>query len=499
MTGRPPTRRSLSSCTGPDTGPDSRRISEQAPLERCIGPGRGGARRHRPRAPDAGSGTPGGGAPASATPPGRRSRTTCPTPSRDAAAQLAQGGRRQARQAARRRPRDDQGKRVIKLARATKARAARRRSTSTTRWSARRTSSRSSSTSATRPTRHRRHARVRCTTRSRRRTATGTATPPTTTRRTGPRDFNRAHYQDMMFGEGESFKDFYLKQSNGRFLAKGDVSDWVKVPFNEAALRLEQASPDVDYWPSSRTPRNAWYDAQKAAGKSRRRDQDLPRAVRQGRPLRLRPRRRTSTSPTATSTTSRPSTPVRARRPVAAPRAPTRSGRTAGTPTTTTPARRARRCNKAGGVPIGNSGIWIGDYTTEPENGGLGVFAHEFGHDLGLPDLYDTAGGDNGTGVLDADVRWLVAQPRQRLDRHHAGLHGSVGEAPARLARLHDGALRHGHDGQARPGRPGDATRRPGRSSSRCPERTVVTTHNTPHSGSGEWWSGYGNDMTRRP
>jgi len=42
--------------------------------------------------------------------------------------------------------------------------------------------------------------------------------------------------------------------------------------------------------------------------------------------------------------------------------------------------------------------MWIGDYTTEPENGGLGVFSHEFGHDLGLPDLYDTAGGDNGTG-----------------------------------------------------------------------------------------------------
>jgi immune inhibitor A len=51
-----------------------------------------------------------------------------------------------------------------------------------------------------------------------------------------------------------------------------------------------------------------------------------------------------------------------------------------------------------GGSQIGNSGIWIGDYTVQPENGGLGVFAHEFGHDLGLPDMYDTAGGDNGTG-----------------------------------------------------------------------------------------------------
>ena len=48
------------------------------------------------------------------------------------------------------------------------------------------------------------------------------------------KNFDRQHYLDMMFGAGESFKDFYLKQSNGRFLAKGDVSDWVTVPYNEA-------------------------------------------------------------------------------------------------------------------------------------------------------------------------------------------------------------------------------------------------------------------------
>jgi immune inhibitor A len=50
-------------------------------------------------------------------------------------------------------------------------------------------------------------------------------------------------------------------------------------------------------------------------------------------------------------------------------------------------------------VQIGDTGYWIGDYTIEPEDGGVGVFAHEFAHDLGLPDAYNTGGGPgNSTG-----------------------------------------------------------------------------------------------------
>jgi len=46
---------------------------------------------------------------------------------------------------------------------------------------------------------------------------------------------------------------------------------------------------------------------------------------------------------------------------------------------------------KYGGIRTrGPADIWILDYTVEPEDGGVGVFAHEFGHDLGIPDLYDT-------------------------------------------------------------------------------------------------------------
>jgi immune inhibitor A len=63
---------------------------------------------------------------------------------------------------------------------------------------------------------------------------------------------------------------------------------------------------------------------------------------------------------------------------------------------------------EAGGGSLGANAIWshrwdLGanyqipgtsysafDYTLEPEDGAAGVFAHEFGHDLGLPDEYDT-------------------------------------------------------------------------------------------------------------
>jgi immune inhibitor A len=55
------------------------------------------------------------------------------------------------------------------------------------------------------------------------------------------------------------------------------------------------------------------------------------------------------------------------------------------------------------GSPIGGSSKWIGDYTVEPENGGVGVFSHEFGHDYGLPDLYDTSG---NTGGAENSTAW---------------------------------------------------------------------------------------------
>jgi immune inhibitor A len=48
--------------------------------------------------------------------------------------------------------------------------------------------------------------------------------------------------------------------------------------------------------------------------------------------------------------------------------------------------------------PFSNRGVRVYAYSTEPEDGRLGVFAHEFGHVLGLPDLYDTTYRTRGVG-----------------------------------------------------------------------------------------------------
>jgi immune inhibitor A len=60
-------------------------------------------------------------------------------------------------------------------------------------------------------------------------------------------------------------------------------------------------------------------------------------------------------------------------------------------------------------TPFVNNGVRAYAYFTAPEDGRLGVFSHEFGHFIGLPDLYDTSYRSRGVGdwCLMAGGSWL--------------------------------------------------------------------------------------------
>lgn len=70
-------------------------------------------------------------------------------------------------------------------------------------------------------------------------------------------------------------------------------------------------------------------------------------------------------------------------------------------------------------APFVANGVKAFAYFTAPEDGRLGVFAHEFGHFIGLPDLYDTSYRSRGAGD------WCLMA---------GGSWGGNGDLPARLS-----------------------------------------------------------------
>jgi len=73
---------------------------------------------------------------------------------------------------------------------------------------------------------------------------------------------------------------------------------------------------------------------------------------------------------------------------------------------------------KCDGVTLGGSGTC--GYALVTENTPMGTFAHEFGHDLGLPDLYDTSYSCNGIG------RWCLMSTGNHLDSGRTPAHLSA-------------------------------------------------------------------------
>ncbi|WP_406631742.1 immune inhibitor A domain-containing protein [Amycolatopsis sp. WGS_07] len=195
-------------------------------------------------------------------------------------------------------------------------------------------------------------------------------------------DFNRQHYQDLFFGDRTpSFKDFYRQQSQGRFDVTGSVTDWIKLPHSEAyynnvdgGMLDELIADGMNGWIANRKAAK-WSDSQIKAELAT--FDTWSRASRKDKPdgqidhLTI-----IHAGIGAEATGAKPDQ-------------------------TDDPRLRdniwSHRSSPLDPVDVGNTGLSVADYTIEPENAGVGVIAHEFGHDLGLPDLYDTVGETNNT------------------------------------------------------------------------------------------------------
>ncbi|GAA4808111.1 immune inhibitor A domain-containing protein [Nocardioides caeni] len=307
-------------------------------------------------------------------------------------------------------------------------------------------------------------------------------------------DFGKAHYDEMFNGRGESFRNFYKEASSGRYDVSVTTEDWVEVPGNASSYGDNAVEDDGGSWAFIADTADAWYDAQVAAGRTPaqiddylaqfdvwdRYDYDNDgdfneadgyidhfQAVHAG------------------------------------------GGEEAGAGDDAIWSHRwyvngdlygqtgpvvGGEQNLYGGAQVGESRYFIGDYTVEPENGGLGVFVHEYGHDLELPDFYDTAGGDNGTGF------WSVMSSGSWLGHGD----GAIGTTPGGFGpeeKLYLGWLDYT---EVDAGERGTFELSPSQKTMKrhdqaikvnLPDKTTVRDYTTPPEGEHAWWSGRGDSL----
>ena len=211
-------------------------------------------------------------------------------------------------------------------------------------------------------------------------------------------DYGRDHYQQLYFGKGEgveSLKTYYERQSSGRYSVDGLVTDWVKVPFNEARYGRSNGYPCTgnvcsNTWSLIKDAIDAWVADQKAAGRTDeeikadlasydtwdRNDYDDDGNFNEADGYIDHFQIVHAGGDQADGDPQQGEDAIWSHRWKAFQNRIGLDGPS---------------FNKDGGTPVGTTGLWVADYTIQPENGGLSVFAHEYGHDLGLPDHYDTA------------------------------------------------------------------------------------------------------------
>ncbi|MDW4905199.1 immune inhibitor A [Streptomyces sp. ADMS] len=308
-------------------------------------------------------------------------------------------------------------------------------------------------------------------------------------------DYDTEHFQDLYFGTGkgvESMKKYYEKQSSGRYSIEGTVSDWVKVPYNEARYGSNLANDGA--WYAVRDGVTAWVAAQEAAGATDaeikaqlaeydqwdRYDFDGDGDFNESDGYIDHFQIVHAGEDESAGGGAQGEDAIWAHRWYA-------FGTDAGS---TGPAG-----NQLGGAQIGDSGIWVGDYTIQPENGGLGVFAHEFGHDLGLPDHYDTTNtGENSTGF------WTLMSSGSWLGTGGDNIGDLPGDMTAwdklQLGWLDYDTAKAATKSQHTLGVAEYNTRNAQALVVELPEKTVTTEIVAPAQGETQWWSGSDNNLS---
>ncbi|MBB5960137.1 immune inhibitor A [Saccharothrix tamanrassetensis] len=238
-------------------------------------------------------------------------------------------------------------------------------------------------------------------------------------------DFSRQYFQDLYFATSpgaNSVANYYDKQSSGRYSVTGTVTNWVKVRYNEARYGRSDGYPCGsnlcnNSYELVRDAVTQWVADQQAAGRTTeqirqelatfdewdRYDYDGDGEFNESDGYLDHFQIVHAGGDQADRDPWQGEDAIWSHRGYAFKNYNTGPG-----------------TNKLGGAPIGDTGLWVGDYTMQPENGGVSVFAHEYGHDLGLPDHYDVSGGGTNS------VNWWSLMGQTRV--------GEPGEPPGTRA-----------------------------------------------------------------
>ncbi|CAM5671397.1 immune inhibitor A [Streptomyces violaceorubidus] len=308
-------------------------------------------------------------------------------------------------------------------------------------------------------------------------------------------DYDQEHFQDLYFGSGKgvnSVKTYYEKQSSGRYSVDGEVSDWVKVPYNEARYGSNTATPHNCAWYAVQDGVTAWVADQKAAGRT---DAQIKSQLAQYDQW-------DRYDFDGDGDFNEPDGYIDHFQIVHAGEDESAGGGAQGEDAIwahrwyafgTDAGATGPADNKLGGTQIGDTGVWVGDYTIQPENGGLGVYAHEYGHDLGLPDHYDTAGGDNSTGF------WTLMSSGSWLGTGRNEIGDLPGDMNAwdklQLGWLNYDTAKAGVNSWHKLGLAEYNTKHKQGLVVELPKEEVTTEIVPPAEGKTQWWSGSGNDL----